>query len=387
MFQFLASTDAAKTYTFKVRQTYSDGTVVDWIGPGVLGHAGSVDRGEVVARRRREQHARDRRARRSARSRSSPQRSRGLFAVGEARAGMTRGARLALVVVAVAARLRCPRPPGRTRSLVRTAPVGELRRQPAAARRSADLSEAVEPRFAIVSVTNAAGQQQTAGAPRRSATDADDARRAAQPPFPGLVPRLLAGDLGRRPSGSRRVHVRCRPKPRAGTAVSGSLDLGDRRDAAAGHGPRNRVPVDHGRDRPLLPAGRDRASGRAARVGDAPSRGLDRLRDRCVDRLDRDSRLRRDGDGRNSRCVRPSTWGTSCRSCETRRSAGAFSISSSRSGSSCWQRRSRSGSTGPSARNDRSPSCSRARAPCSPPVRRCWSRGFRVTRPSRLRED
>src|SRR5437773_3872651 len=33
MFQFLASTDAAKTYTFKVRQTYSDGTVVDWAGP------------------------------------------------------------------------------------------------------------------------------------------------------------------------------------------------------------------------------------------------------------------------------------------------------------------------------------------------------------------
>jgi uncharacterized protein YcnI len=33
MFQFLASTAAAKTYTFKVRQTYSDGTVVDWSGP------------------------------------------------------------------------------------------------------------------------------------------------------------------------------------------------------------------------------------------------------------------------------------------------------------------------------------------------------------------
>jgi uncharacterized protein YcnI len=32
VFQFLASTDAAKTYSFKVRQTYSDGTVVDWAG-------------------------------------------------------------------------------------------------------------------------------------------------------------------------------------------------------------------------------------------------------------------------------------------------------------------------------------------------------------------
>src|SRR5256884_920003 len=33
VFQFLASTDAAKTYSFTVRQTYSDGSVVDWSGP------------------------------------------------------------------------------------------------------------------------------------------------------------------------------------------------------------------------------------------------------------------------------------------------------------------------------------------------------------------
>ena len=32
-FQFLASTDSAKTYTFNVRQTYSDGSVVEWTGP------------------------------------------------------------------------------------------------------------------------------------------------------------------------------------------------------------------------------------------------------------------------------------------------------------------------------------------------------------------
>jgi uncharacterized protein YcnI len=32
-FRFLASTDASKTYTFGVRQTYSDGSVVDWNGP------------------------------------------------------------------------------------------------------------------------------------------------------------------------------------------------------------------------------------------------------------------------------------------------------------------------------------------------------------------
>ena len=33
VFGFAASTSGAKTYTFEVRQTYSDGQVVDWSGP------------------------------------------------------------------------------------------------------------------------------------------------------------------------------------------------------------------------------------------------------------------------------------------------------------------------------------------------------------------
>jgi uncharacterized protein YcnI len=33
VFQFLASPETSRTYTFAVRQTYSDGSVVDWIGP------------------------------------------------------------------------------------------------------------------------------------------------------------------------------------------------------------------------------------------------------------------------------------------------------------------------------------------------------------------
>jgi uncharacterized protein YcnI len=32
-FQFLASADASRQYTFDVRQTYSDGSIVDWSGP------------------------------------------------------------------------------------------------------------------------------------------------------------------------------------------------------------------------------------------------------------------------------------------------------------------------------------------------------------------
>ena len=61
VFQFLASADTAKTYSFKVRQTYSDGSVVDWAGPRVLRHAGPDGRSEVVARRRWERHPGDRR--------------------------------------------------------------------------------------------------------------------------------------------------------------------------------------------------------------------------------------------------------------------------------------------------------------------------------------
>jgi len=33
VFQFLASTSGSKTYTFNIRQTYSDGSVVNWTGP------------------------------------------------------------------------------------------------------------------------------------------------------------------------------------------------------------------------------------------------------------------------------------------------------------------------------------------------------------------
>jgi uncharacterized protein YcnI len=33
IFQFIGSAESAQSYAFKVRQTYSDGTVVDWAGP------------------------------------------------------------------------------------------------------------------------------------------------------------------------------------------------------------------------------------------------------------------------------------------------------------------------------------------------------------------
>jgi uncharacterized protein YcnI len=38
LFQFLAGPASSKTYTFKVEQTYSDGSIVDWAGPESSDH-------------------------------------------------------------------------------------------------------------------------------------------------------------------------------------------------------------------------------------------------------------------------------------------------------------------------------------------------------------
>ena len=62
-------------------------------------------------------------------------------------------------------------------------------------------SEAVEPAFATVSVTNPAAEQQTAGKPRRSATDPDTLNNAEQT-FPGAFFAAHAGQHSYRTTGS-----------------------------------------------------------------------------------------------------------------------------------------------------------------------------------------
>ena len=62
VFRFNGSMSSDKTYTFTVRQTYSNGKVVDWSGPGELGHAGADDRVRLRPRRRLQLDADDRRA-------------------------------------------------------------------------------------------------------------------------------------------------------------------------------------------------------------------------------------------------------------------------------------------------------------------------------------
>jgi copper transport protein len=84
---------------------------------------------------------------------------------------VTARARGALLVLAAAAALTLPAAAWAHAVLVRTSPQASVvvNRPPPVV--LLKYSEAVEPRFAVVSVTDAAGNQQRAGAPRRSATD------------------------------------------------------------------------------------------------------------------------------------------------------------------------------------------------------------------------
>ena len=52
-FSIVGEAESAEDYAFDVRQTYSDGTVVDWNGPESSRHARAGRRGEGLARRRR----------------------------------------------------------------------------------------------------------------------------------------------------------------------------------------------------------------------------------------------------------------------------------------------------------------------------------------------
>ncbi len=99
----------------------------------------------------------------------------------------------------------------------------------------------------------------------RSPTDADTLLVPLKHVPGGLVPRLLARDLGRRPPGARGVHLPGRPEPWPGAAVPGAVDLGDGRDAEPRRGPLGRLHRRDDRDRPLRPADRDRAAARPAR--------------------------------------------------------------------------------------------------------------------------
>jgi copper transport protein len=84
---------------------------------------------------------------------------------------MTRRARSALVLFAAAAALALPAAASAHAVLVKTPPSASIVVNSPPPVVLLKFNEAVEPRFAAISVTDAAGNQQTAGVPRRSAVD------------------------------------------------------------------------------------------------------------------------------------------------------------------------------------------------------------------------
>ena len=87
---------------------------------------------------------------------------------------MRRRGRLGVLASAVLAVLALPAAASAHAVLLRTSPVASKVVNAPPALVSLTYSEPVEPRFATVSVTDAAGRQQTAGPPRRSGTSADE---------------------------------------------------------------------------------------------------------------------------------------------------------------------------------------------------------------------
>ena len=166
VFQFNASASAAQTYTFQVRQTYDDETVVDWAAPRARtrprrGSRPATRSGAAAARPSRSSRSSPRAsrccsapprcsapaeggrsreaARASGRRDGGPRRARRA----RQRAGERMGARLAARHVAVASRIA---PHG----------IGDV---------ALTFSEVVEPRFAAISISDTKGRQLGTGAP------------------------------------------------------------------------------------------------------------------------------------------------------------------------------------------------------------------------------
>jgi len=190
VFRFNGSMNSSKTYTFKVRQTYSNGKVVDWTGSEssdtpapTIEAVSSFRRLELDADHRR---ADRRRYRRAARDRRAGDQG----AADRVRLGT-------LLTLAAAAALALPAAAWAHAGLVRTEPSASKTVNSPPARVLLSYTEPIEARFAIVSVTNASGNPGHVRAAAERARIAADADHLLAESARGLVPRLLARDLAR----------------------------------------------------------------------------------------------------------------------------------------------------------------------------------------------
>ena len=298
LFQFLAQPASAKTYTFHVQQTYSDGSIVNWSGsessdapaPTIevkdsLGGSSGTSALTIVALivavlalvggRDRPGRARSRRWRRGPATR------------------MTRVRAVIVAVAAVAAAAGAAQRGLGARVPDQDRARGKRRAGVAAATVQLTYDEAVEPRFAIISVTNAAGHQVT-----------DRRRSSGRRPIPDtlvvpLRPHLPEGWYliywraisvdGHPVQGAFTYAVGPNPGPAPQFPVPEAL--GDRDDAEAADRALGDVPVGDDRDRPVRDADADRAAADPARRGDDAAGRIGGVRG-VVDRgADRDPRV------------------------------------------------------------------------------------------------
>ena len=191
-------------YTFNVRQTYSDGSVVEWSGDEdsdtPAAHIAAPARDELVERRLGlEQDDRDHRARRR-RARAARRRRRARR--GEA-FGMRLGGRAGALLVVFDGCAGAAGGGVGTRLAARDATAGERRARPTADPGPPHLQRAHRAALRRHLGHGRAGQPGDGGQPgdraRRRELDLHQVQHAQA----GLVPRVVARDLGRRAPGAR----------------------------------------------------------------------------------------------------------------------------------------------------------------------------------------
>ena len=237
-------------------------------------------------------------------------------------------------------------------------------------------SEAVEPRFAIVSVTDAdahsADGRLRRAARRRTPTSSMCRSSTLRQGWYLVVWRVISVD-GHPVRGAFTFAVGPNQGPAA--AIQDPVALGDRGHARARDCTLGRVSLADDGDRALRLPHRHRAAlARTAARADRRVRGRARGRARRGRPPTRFWRRRSSPSARSGRSAR------SCRSCERRRSGAATSTSSCCSRSSPSPRASCSGSSVPTASGARWPSCSRSAARCSRPPPSCSCRASPATR-------